>query len=150
MKKILLVLSFLYIIQLVASGQRTFTVAELNYMLSPNNSYIQNDTTSNAHYYSGFVNIPILLNDKSTLLTGIRGNSWKVVYSPEQIWPETYYSLGITLGYNHKFNKRSSFLFILIPRLNSDYRYINKNALQLGFFSTYSNGGLSDAWAVPK
>jgi hypothetical protein len=107
-------------------------------MLSPNNSYVQSDVTSDAHFYSGFINAPIVLNDQSTLLTGIRGNSWKVSYSPEQIWPETYYSLGITLGYNHKFNENKSFLFILLPRLNSDYRNINSNALQLGFFTTYS------------
>lgn len=107
-------------------------------MLSPNNSYVQKDTTSNAQFFSGFVTAPIVINKKSTILAGIRGNSWKVKYSPEQIWPTTYYSLGLSLGYNHKFNENKSFLFILLPRLNSDYRYINSNAMQLAVFTTYS------------
>jgi hypothetical protein len=80
-----------------------------------------------------------VLNEKSTLLTGIRGNFWKVKYKPEQVWPENYYSTGLTIGYNHKFSIKQSFLFILIPRLNSDYRTINTSALQLGFYTTYSS-----------
>jgi len=133
-----LILSILALSCAISFSQKTFTVAEVNYMLSPNNSYVQPDTTSNAHYVSGFVTAPIVINEKSTFLAGIRGNMWKVDYSPEQIWPENYYSIGLTLGYNHTFNEKQSFLFILLPRLNSNYQNINSNALQLGFFTTYS------------
>lgn len=138
MIKKLLIISQIILLALISYSQQTFTIAEVNYMLSPSDSYVQEDTTSNAHFFSGYVNAPIVLNKKSTLLTGIRGNTWKMIYSPEQNWPETYYSLGLTLGYNHKFDEKKSFLFILLPRLNSDYRNINSNALQLGFFTTYS------------
>jgi len=138
MIKKLLIISQFILLAMVSYSQQTFTIAEVNYMLSPNNSYVQKDTTSNSQFYSGFVNAPIVINEKSTLLTGIRGNMWKLAYSPEQLWPEIYYSLGLSLGYNHQFNEKKSFLFILLPRLNSDYRYINSNALQLGFFTTYS------------
>ena len=138
MIKKLLIISQIILLTIASYAQQTFTIAEVNYMLSPNNSYVEKDVTSNSQYISGFVNAPIVINEKSTLLTGIRGNVWKLAYSPEQLWPETYYSLGLTLGYNHKFNEKKSFLFILLPRLNSDYRYINSNALQLGFFTTFS------------
>ncbi|MCD4683646.1 MAG: DUF6268 family outer membrane beta-barrel protein [Bacteroidales bacterium] len=138
MIKKLLILSLIVLFLSELYPQKTFTIAEVNYMLSPSNSYVQKDTTSDAHFISGFVNVPIVISEKSTLLTGIRGNVWKVSYSPEQVWHETYYSLGLTLGYNHKFNEKKSFLFILLPRLNSDYKNINSNALQLGFFTTYS------------
>ncbi len=134
-----LLTSFLFLFLVTASfTQQSFTLAEVNYMLAPNNSYVQKDTTSNAQYFSGFVTAPVVINKKSTLLAGIRGNTWKVVYTPELVWPETYYSLGLSLGYNHKFNEKRSFLFIFLPRLNSDYKSINSNALQLGFFTTYS------------
>lgn len=133
-----LLINSLVLLTIITNAQQTFTVAEFNYMLSPNNSYVQKDTFSNAQYYSGFVAAPIVINKTSTILAGIRGNSWKVTYSPEQIWPTTYYSFGLSLGYNHKFNDSKSLLFILLPRLNSDYRYFNSNALQLGLFTTYS------------
>ncbi len=122
-----LILSLYAISCATSHSQKTLTIAEVNYMLSPNNSYVQPDTTSNAHFVSGFVNAPIVLNEKSTILTGIRGNIWKVAYSPELAWPENYYSLGLTLGYNHIFNEKQSFLFILLPRLNSDFQNINSN-----------------------
>lgn len=138
MLKNLLLFPILLLSAMFSNAQQTFTIADVNYMLSPNNSYVQKDTTSNAHFYSGFVTAPILINEKATFLAGIRGNSWKVKYSPELTWPETYYSFGLSLGYNYKFNENKSFLFILLPRLNSDYRYINSNALQLGLFTTYS------------
>ena len=138
MLKKLLIISQIILLAMVSYSQQTFTIAQVNYMLSPNNLYVQKDITSNAHFFSGFVTVPIVINKKSTLLAGIRGNIWNVTYSPKQLWPETYYSLGLTLGYNHKFDEKKSFLFILLPRLNSDYRYINSNALQLGVFTTYS------------
>ncbi|MCD4731733.1 MAG: DUF6268 family outer membrane beta-barrel protein [Bacteroidales bacterium] len=138
MIKKLLIIFQIILLTMVSFAQQTFTIAEINYMLSPNNSYVQKDTISNAQFFSGFVTAPIVINEKSTFLAGLRGNTWNVRYSPEQNWPETYYSLGLTLGYNHKFDEKKSFLFILLPRLNSDYRNINSNALQLGFFTTYS------------
>ena len=138
MIKKLLILSLIVLFLSELYPQKIFTIAEVNYMLSPSNSYVQKDTTSDAHFISGFVNAPIVISKKSTLLTGIRGNAWKVAYSPKQVWPENYYSLGLTLGINHTFNEKNSFLFILLPRLNSDFRNINSNALQLGFFTTYS------------
>lgn len=134
----LLFISILLLVAMFSRAQQTFTIAEINYMVSPNNTYVQKDTTSNAHFFSGFVTAPIVINEKSTILAGIRGNSWKVKYSPELDWPETYYSFGLTLGYNHKITENKSFLFIFLPRLNSDYRYINSNALQLALFTTYS------------
>lgn len=138
MQKNLLIFSSFLFLSFGVFAQQTFTVAEINYMLSPNNSYVQKDTTSNAQFYSGFVTAPIVVNKKGTILAGIRGNSWKVKYSPELNWPTTYYSFGLSLGYNYKFNEKKSFLFILLPRLNSDYRFINSNALQLAVFTTYS------------
>jgi len=138
MLKKLLLIPFLLFLAMFSIAQQTFTVAEFNYMLSPNNSYVQKDTTSNAQFYSGFVTAPIVINEKGTVLAGIRGNIWKVKYTPELDWPETYYSSGLSLGYNHQFNKNKSFLFILLPRLNSDFRNINSNAMQLALFTTYS------------
>lgn len=118
--------------------QQKFTVAILDYMFSPNNTYEEKDTTSFTGYFSGSISYPIVLNEKSTIITGIRGNSWAVKYDPEQIWPTNFYSLGLTLGYNHKFTEDKSFVFVLLPRLNSDYKSINANAWQLGFLSTYN------------
>ena len=113
------------------SSRGDLTIADINYNLSPNNSYENGDTTSDAQFFNAFITYPIVLNEKSTILAGIRGNIWKVAYSPELIWPETYYSAGLTLGYNHKFNDKQSFLFILLPRLNSDFRTIDGEAFQL-------------------
>jgi len=121
-----------------AFSQQKFTVATFDYMFSPENTYVEKDTTSFTGYFSGSISYPIVLNEKSTIITGIRGNSWAVKYNPEQIWPTNFYSLGLTLGYNHKFSEDKSFVFILLPRLNSDYNSINSDAWQLGFLSTYN------------
>ncbi len=138
MIKKLLIISQIILLALVSYSQQTFTIASVNYMLSPSNTYSEEGLKSNIQYLSGFINVPIALGDKSTILAGFRGNMWTVKYSPEQVWPENYYSLGLTLGYNHRFDEKKSFLFILLPKLNSDFRNINSNALQLGFFTTYS------------
>lgn len=131
-----LVFFFLFLANVFS--QKKFTVAQLDYMFSPNNTYVEKDTTSYTGYFSGSISYPIVLNEKSTIITGIRGNSWAVKYDPEQTWPTNFYSLGLTLGYNHKFSEDKSFVFVLLPRLNSDYKSVNSNAWQLGFLSTYN------------
>lgn len=136
--KSLLILVVLIFVALFSYSQKTFTIADINYNVSPNNSYENGDTTSKAQFFNGFITYPIKLNEKSTILTGIRGNIWNVGYTPELIWPETYYSAGLTIGYNHKFKNEQSFLFILLPRLNSDFVDIDSDAFQLAFYSTYS------------
>ncbi len=137
-KKTLLIVLFAGVFFNIIFSQQKFTVANLNYMLSPNNSYSESGLNSNIQYLSGSINIPIVLNEKSTILTGFRGNHWAVNYSPSQIWPVNYYSLGLTLGFNHKFSDKKSLVFVLLPRFNSDLKQINSNALQLGFLTTYS------------
>ena len=138
MVKKLLIISQFILLAMVSYSQKTFTIADINYNVSPNNTYENGDTTSNAQFFNAFITYPIVLNEKSTILAGIRGNIWKVAYTPELMWPETYYSAGLTLGYNHKFNDKQSFLFILLPRLNSDFRTIDGEAFQLAVYTTYS------------
>ncbi len=76
---------FLFLFLSNVFAQQKFTVATLDYMFSPNNTYEEKDTTSYTGYFSGSISYPIVLNEKSTIITGIRGNSWAVKYDPEQI-----------------------------------------------------------------
>ncbi len=123
----------------MATAQQKFTVGSLGYMLSPSNSYANPELKSNIGYFTGVLTVPLKLNEKTAILTGLRGNIWSVKYDPEHFWPENYYSLGLTLGINHKFSDKNSLLFVLLPKLNSDFKDLNSNAFQLGFISTYSH-----------
>ena len=122
---------------LISFSQDKFTVANIGYMISPSNKYENSDVSSNIGYLSTTLNFPVFTKGKSTFLAGFRGNMWTVKYNPEQIWPVNYYSLGLMLTYNRKFNSNNSFLFVLLPRYNSDLRYSSPEAWQLGFLSYY-------------
>lgn len=119
-------------------AQKKYTIASLGYMGSFNTNYTDPAISSDAGYLSLNISLPIVLNEKTAIVTGIRGNNWTMSYTPEQIWPTSYYSLGLTLGVNHKFSDKNSLLFVAIPKLNSDYRSIESSALQFGFLTTYS------------
>ncbi len=119
-------------------SQKKYTIASIGYMGSYNTKYDNPDISSDCGYLSLNISLPIVLNKKTTIVTGIRGNNWTVNYTPEDTWPTSYYSLGLTLGINHKFSDKNSLLLVAIPKLNSDYQEINANAFQLGFLSTYS------------
>ena len=138
-KKSILLTAFLFGLFFMATAQQKFTVGSLGYMISPSNSYTNPELKSNIGYFTGVLTVPIELNEKTAILTGLRGNMWTVKYDPEQLWPENYYSLGLTLGLNHKFSDKNSLLLVLLPKLNSDFKDLNSNALQLGFISTYSH-----------
>jgi len=134
-----LLLSILFVcISVFSYSQDKFTIADVSYMISPANKYENPDMTSNIGYLSGTLNFPVFSKGNTTFLAGFRGNMWTVNYDPEQIWPADYYSLGLTLTYNQKFNNDNSFLFVLLPRYNSDLRYSSSEAWQLGFLSYYS------------
>ena len=138
-KKTLLLTTILLSLFLTTSAQQKFTVGSLGYMLSPGNTYADTNLKSNIGYFTGVLTVPLKLNEKTALLTGLRGNLWSVKYNPKEFWPENYYSLGLTLGVNHKFSDKNSFLFVLLPKLNSDFKELNSNAFQLGFISTWSH-----------
>lgn len=119
-------------------AQKIYTIANLSYMGSVNANYINPDVSSDPGYLALNISLPIVINDKTAIVTGIRGNNWTLTYAPEQIWPTSYYSVGLNLGINHKFSDKNSLLFVALPKLNSDYKEIDSEAFQVGFLTTYS------------
>lgn len=136
--KSLILITLIFILINLTFGQKRYTIANLGYMGSWNANYTDPAIQSDCGYLSLNLSIPIVLNGRTAIVTGIRANQWNVNYSPEQIWPTNFYSTGLTLGINHKISDKNTFLFVAIPKLNSDYKEINRNAFQLGFLSTYS------------
>jgi len=121
-----------------AFAQKKYTIASLSYMGSWNANYTNPDVSSDPGYLALNISLPIVLNEQTAIVTGIRGNNWTLAYTPEQIWPTSYYSLGLNLGINHKFSDKKSLLFVALPKMNSDYKEIDSEAFQLGFLTTYS------------
>jgi len=119
-------------------AQKKYTIASFGYMGSFNTNYTNPDISSDAGYLSLNISLPIVLDDKTAIVTGIRGNNWTLSYAPEQIWPTSFYSLGLNIGVNHKFSDKNTLLFVALPKLNSDYQSINSDAFQFGFLTTYS------------
>ncbi|NOX47516.1 MAG: hypothetical protein GXO89_11135 [Chlorobi bacterium] len=138
-KKTILILLCALFVSFITSAQQKFTVGSFGYMVSPGNTYADTNLKSNIGYFTGVLTVPLKLNEKTALLTGLRGNLWNVKYDPKGFWPENYYSLGLTLGVNHKFSDDNSLLLVLLPKLNSDFKVLNSNAFQLGFIGTWSH-----------
>ncbi len=138
MKKSIL-FSLVILFSLIAvTAQDRFTVAEFSYNLAPGSKYENPDLKSNIGYLSGVLNLPVLSTGKATFLAGMRSNIWSVNYDTEQQWPANFYSLGLTLTYNQKFSNNNSFLFVFIPRYNSDLLNSSSEAWQFGFLSYYT------------
>ncbi len=123
------------------NAQKKYTIASLSYMGSRNANYNNIPAISSDLGYLALnisLPIPIELNEKTAIITGVRANNWSVSYTPEQLWPTNYYSVGLNLGVNYKLNKNKSLLFVLLPKLNSSHIELNSENIQLGFLSTYS------------
>jgi len=121
-----------------AFTQDKFTVAEFSYNFAPGVRYENPGLKSHIGYLSGVLNIPVFSTGKATFLAGTRSNIWHFKYNTEQPWPNSYYSLGVTLTYNQKFSNNNSFLFVFIPRYNSDLLNPSPEAWQFGFLSYYT------------
>ena len=138
MKNISLSVLILLFGLIAASSQNKFTVAEFNYNFASGSKYENSELKSNIGYLSGVLNFPVFSSGKVTFLAGMRSNVWSVKYDTEQEWPINYYSLGLTLAYNQKFSNDNSFLFVFIPRYNSDLLNSSTKAWQFGFLSYYT------------
>ena len=132
-------LSFLFGCLFVLShSQNYFDLANISYTNTPQNDFEVSDAQTTVEELALELNFPIVMSDKTVLLTGLFANKTNVKLDAND--PKTGLNvLGINFGVNRTFNEKWSGTFMVFSKIASDeLKFTGKN-MQLALLSLFTN-----------
>lgn len=117
-------------------AQNYVDLFRVDYSISPSNTFDNSNTTTDLNEISADLNIPIVVSEKATIITGALYESFTTALFPE--FPrETIHGITFKAGVNYKYNDRLSGTHVFIPRLASDLKVVDGNQFQYGLISIW-------------
>jgi hypothetical protein len=133
------VLSFLLsCVFFLGFSQNYFDVANFTYTNTPLNDFEISNAKTNVFELALELNFPVIINTKTTLLTGLFTNKTNVSLDAN-IPASNLNVLGLNIGINTTFNDKWSATFMVFPKIASDKIALSKENLQLAFLSLLTN-----------
>lgn len=120
------------------SSQNYFDIVHLSYANTVQNEFkVSNDNTT-IEEFALELNFPFVINDRTTVLTGLFSNKNQVKLNPNSTHSNLSV-IGLNFGINTIFNDKLSATFMAIPRLASDKIKFSNNNFQLGLLSLFTS-----------
>ena len=126
------------IVCLKVSSQNYFDIVNFTYTNTPPNDFEISNAETTVEEIALELNFPVIINDKTTLLTGLFTNRTKVKLDANML-PSNLNILGLNIGINKIFNDKWSATFMVYPKLASDKISFSEDNLQLAFLSLFTN-----------
>ncbi len=124
------------------ASQTYIDLAKLSYAVTPNNNFDNGQDGNPINEWNLQIDLPVVLDKKSVLITGFTGNSLNVGLDPSLSDGSQLYTLGIRLGMNQVYSDTWSATYLLLPKFSSDFSNGFRDGFQLGvatlFSKTYS------------
>ncbi|MFT4522961.1 MAG: hypothetical protein ACI8ZN_001913 [Bacteroidia bacterium] len=114
-----------------ASAQNYVDLAKFDYTTTSLNTFDTAIATTTLTEINGDLTAPIVLNSKITVLTGVSFEQTKGSFNPGRS-EETLTGLTLKCGANIKHNSKLSGTYMLLPKISSDFKNINRRDFQLG------------------
>ncbi|MBW6482086.1 MAG: hypothetical protein K0B10_03405 [Vicingaceae bacterium] len=113
-------------------AQEYIDLLKFHYAATPKNSFI--DTTGKAPLSEIGIDLtlPLKINDSIAIITGLFWENITTQLAPE-MENTTISTFNLRLGINKKHSEKWSGTYLLLPKISSDLKDINKNHFQLGF-----------------
>ena len=123
---------------LISHAQDHLDIVNLSYTNTPSNNFEISEAKTTIEEVAINLTFPIVLNDKTTVLTGFNGNKTTLDLDANSL-NTSLNSLSINLGINKIFNQKWSGTFLLIPKIASNDLSLSNRDLQLGILSLFTN-----------
>lgn len=112
-------------------GQEYIDIFKSSYSISPNNTFEEEDASTDLHEVSSDLTLPIELNERIAAITGASFNYVQASFTPNQ--RSSFVSgMALKLGVNQKYNAKWSGMYLVMPKVASDLKRFSKDDLQLG------------------
>jgi hypothetical protein len=124
-------------------SQEYFDIVNLTYTNTPPNNFEISNGQSKVEELALELNFPILINQKTILLTGFFTNKTKVKFDANM--PSSNLNvLGLKFGVNKSFNDKWSATFLAFTKIAADKIKLSNDNLQLGFLSLFTHKKRND------
>ncbi|MEX1002892.1 MAG: DUF6268 family outer membrane beta-barrel protein [Crocinitomicaceae bacterium] len=116
-----------------ASAQNWVDLGNIYWRTSPHNSIEGSTDKRNFNMFAADVKLPVVLNDQSVLIFGLgyQHNQFTAVDEASTLTQLDFSSAELQIGMEHKWNDRFKTLFMMIPRMNTDYTQVDIHHFQL-------------------
>lgn len=124
-------------------SQNYFDVVNLTYTNTPPNGFEISNKQTTVEEIALELNFPILIDDKTILLTGLFANKTKMLLDAN-IPNSNLQVLGLNFGINKTFNNRWSTTLMAFAKIASDKIAFTNDNLQFAFLSLFTNKKTAD------
>jgi hypothetical protein len=118
--------------------QNYFDIANFTYTNTPSNDFEISDAHTTVKEIALELNFPLIINPKTTILTGLFLNKTKLNIDAN-LSSSNLNVLGLTIGINKVINDKWSATFMAFPKIASDKIKLSNDNLQLGFLTLFTN-----------
>lgn len=118
-------------------SQDYLDLARVSYAATPNYDFDNGSPGSSIREWGLNLNLPIVLNKKSVLLSGFNGNSTGVGLDPA-VADTQLYALGFSVGLNQTYSDTWSATYMVLPKISSDFSHAFTTGFQLGVLALIS------------
>lgn len=131
------VLRFIFIVLVVLNfpndsfAQKYIDILKSSYSISPNNSFLNNDSKTTLQEVNGDLTLPVKVSDKFALLTGATYERISASFD-SNMRRSVVSSVTLKLGANLKHSSNWSGTYMLLPKIASDFENFSKHDLQIG------------------
>ena len=129
----LFILSFF--LPLYSIAQEYADILKVGYSFAPNVKFENNEERTDVNSFEANLTLPIVLNDKHALITGIDFNSSHLLLSPEYKQSTTLYNTLLKIGLASTHSEKWSTTFVLLPKIASDYKSISNDDFYFGGYA---------------
>ena len=124
-------------------AQNYFDIANISYTNTPSNDFEVSESQTTVEELALELNFPVVINEKTILLTGFFTNKTKVKLDTN-IPSHNLNVLGLNVGINKMLNDTWSTTFMLFSKIASDEIKLSKNNHQIAVLSLFTKKKRSD------
>ncbi|WP_016990500.1 DUF6268 family outer membrane beta-barrel protein [Flavobacterium sp. ACAM 123] len=133
--KLLLLLFF--ISPLISHSQEYADLINISYSKTGDTSFQNSKESTSISIFDTRVLLPIVLNEKTALITGFDFNTKKLQLFPDANFSKLYYTR-LKLGFTTEHSKYWTGIYVLLPILSSDYKNLSSNDIYMGGIAVWT------------
>ncbi len=113
-------------------AQNYVDIANLSYSITPQNDFENSSESTGIEELEFQFTFPKVLDEKNTFISTLLVESNSLRLDPTLNTKTTLASLGLALGFNHKYSDRLAITYLVIPKLATDLNAMTGRGFQLG------------------
>lgn len=132
-----LILLLLLISPILSNSQEYVDLFNVSYAKSGDTSFENSNESTSISIFDTKVTLPIVLNEKTALITGFDFNTKKLQLFPDSNFSNLYYTR-LKLGFTTTHSDRWTGTYVLLPILASDYKNVSSDDIYMGGIAVWT------------